>query len=351
MKEQVVQRVGNRSGLGDKARSVATRQQQTKRGSKSASLATRLRSIVAYVPVALKIGLAIAVVALVFFGYRAAASASFFQVRHIQTRGTNRASTQSIEATIRRDVAERGVWRADLRDLSAHLEQLPWVRTAIVTRVLPDGIRVRITEREPKAVVRTSEGKFLWVDEDAVSLGEMSSSDQMPTFFLRGWNEDASSAARQENKERVKKFLELQRVWDAEGVSERVSEVNLQDLGDVRAQLSGDDAEVEIRLGAEDQGKRLKPALATLDKLRQTPQGPYISYLIVSLPKRVLVGLVSGRQALADAMDLSADAPAVVPAKSESNTRKKEEPRSDRQKKDGATRVRNQEKKTDQKRG
>jgi hypothetical protein len=64
---------------------------------------------------------------------------------------------------------------------------------AVVTRVLPDGIRVRITEREPKAVVRNAAGRFIWVDDDAVYLGEMSPTDQMPAFFLRGWNEDNST--------------------------------------------------------------------------------------------------------------------------------------------------------------
>ena len=80
----------------------------------------------------------------------------------------------------------------------------------MVTRVLPDGIRVRITEREPRAVVRNAAGRFIWVDDDAVYLGEMSPTDQMPAFFLRGWNEDELSRAQAENRERVEKFLELQ---------------------------------------------------------------------------------------------------------------------------------------------
>ena len=91
---------------------------------------------------------------------------------------------------VRRDVSQTGVWKADLDQLSDHIEQLPWVRSAVVTRVLPDGIRVRITEREPRAVVRNAAGRFIWVDEDAVYLGEMSPTDQMPGFFLRGWNEE-----------------------------------------------------------------------------------------------------------------------------------------------------------------
>lgn len=296
MREQVsTQKVGNRSGIAARNRSASVAQRPVKRGRDSGlSLAGRLRHLVGYVPAALKICLLLTIAVLVLLGYRAAASASFFQIRQIETRGISRASNESILTTVRRDVGQTGVWRADLSTLSSHLEQLPWVRTAIVTRVLPDGIRVRITERQPRVVVRTSAGRFVWVDEDAVVLSEMVPSDQMPSFFLRGWNEDESPSVRSENKDRVQKFLQLQTDWDTLGLSERVSEVNLLDVGDVRAQLAGDDSQIEVRLGAQDLGHRLKKALSVLDSQRQTARGPLISYIDMTQGKHAIVGLVSG---------------------------------------------------------
>src|SRR5215510_1054921 len=298
MREPIVaQKVGNRSGIG-KGRSTVG-QRPAKRASNE-TIAARLKSLLGYVPLALRIGV-IAIIGLIaFVGYRAAASASFFQVRTVETRGASRASADDIKNTVRRDVSETGVWRADLPALSKHLERLPWVRTAIVTRVLPDGIRVRITEREPKAVVRNAAGRFIWVDDDAVYLGEMSSTDQMPAFFLRGWNEEDSTAARAENRERVRKFLELQRDWSAQGVSERVSEVNLLDLRDVRVQLAGDDSQIEVRLGGQDQSARLSKALAVLDAQRQTARGPLISYIDLTQGKRAIVGLITGSHTVAE---------------------------------------------------
>jgi len=257
-----------------------------------------------YVPTALRIGLIAIVVLLGVVVYRAAAAASFFQIKKVETKGATRASADDIQALVRREVAATGVWRADLQELRQHLEHLPWVRTAIVTRVLPDGIRVRITERQPRAVVRTSSGKFIWVDDDAVYLGDMAATDQMPTFFLRGWNEEEGGQA--ENKQRVAKFLELQKDWDAQGLSERVSEVNLQDLRDVRVQLANDDSQIEIRLGAQEQGARLKKALTVLDAQRQTARGPLISYIDLSQGKRAIVGLTTGTHTVADGPDSTA---------------------------------------------
>jgi cell division protein FtsQ len=298
MREQIVaQKVGNRSGIG-KGRTGAG-QRPAKRGTNE-PISARFKSLLGYVPLALRIGV-IAIIALIgFVGYRAAASASFFQIRTVEARGASRASVEEIKTVVRRDVSETGVWRADLEQLSKHLEKLPWVRTAVVTRVLPDGIRVRITEREPKAVVRTAAGRFIWVDDDAVYLGEMAPTDQMPAFFLRGWNEEVSSAAQAENRERIGKFLELQRDWSAQGVSERVSEVSLLDLRDVRVQLAGDDSQIEVRLGSQDQGTRLGKALTVLDTQRQTARGPLISYIDLTQGKRAIVGLVTGSHTVAE---------------------------------------------------
>ena len=300
MKEQVIaQKVGNRTGIG-KAKSGAGQRPARRDREPGASIATRLRSLVGYVPLALRIGV-IAIFGLVaLVGYRAAASAEFFQVRKVETRGAVRASNEEIKASVLRDVAATGVWRADLEAVSKHLEHLPWVRTAVVTRVLPDGIRVRITERQPRAVVRTGSGRFIWVDDDAVYLGEMSPTDQMPTFFLRGWSEEQTGEAQADNRQRVTRFLELQREWDAQSLSERVSEVNLQDLRDVRVQLAGDDSQIEVRLGGQDQAKRLQNALNVLDAQRQTSRGPLISYIDLSQGKRAIVGLVTGNQTIAD---------------------------------------------------
>jgi len=298
MREPILaQKVGNRSGIG-KGRS-AVGQRPAKRGANE-NIGARLRSLLTYVPLALRIGV-IAIIALIaFVGYRAAASASFFQVRTVETRGASRASVDDIKNVVRRDVSETGVWRADLPQLSHDLERLPWVRTAVVTRVLPDGIRVRITEREPKAVVRTSAGRFIWVDDDAVYLGEMSPTDQMPAFFLRGWNEDNSNTASSDNRDRVRKFLELQRDWSGQGISERVSEVNLLDLRDVRVQLAGDDSQIEVRLGSQDQSSRFGKALSVLDAQRQTSRGPLISYIDLTQGKRAIVGLVTGSHTVAE---------------------------------------------------
>jgi cell division protein FtsQ len=304
VREQIIhQKVGNRSGMHEQRRGSGSAQRTLRRNAgKSETFGARVRAVLGYVPVILKLVLAIGMGVLLFAGYRAAAAASFFQIRNVEVQGNSRASIEDVQMLVKRQVGETGVWRADLKELSAKIERLSWIRTAVVSRVLPDGIRVRLKEREPRAVVRMASGKFVWVDEDAVSLGEMKPTDQMPAFFLRGWNEDQGEAARKENVDRVTKFMTLLREWGAAGLAERVSEVNLIDTRDVRAQLAGDDSQIEVRLGSQDFLERLKGALNVLDESRQTSRGPFISYIDVTQAKRnrAIVGFMSGAHAVSN---------------------------------------------------
>ncbi len=296
MREQaVVQKVGNRSGMVSGRRSSGNSQKPARRErSRAEKPAERFRTALRYLPAILKLSSAVVIGLLLFSAYRAAASASFFEIRKVEVQGISHTTAAEVDSTVRREVSKIGVWNADLQQLSSKLQQLPWVRKAVVSRVLPDGVRVRIVERVPVAVVRTSTGRFRWIDEDAVMLGEMGSSDQMPTFFLRGLTEDDSETARKENVERVASFLQLQRECDAAGVSERVSEINVADLRDVRAQLAGNDSQIEMRLGGQNPGSKLIKGLGVLDEQRKLPNGEFISYIDLSQKKRAVIGFVSG---------------------------------------------------------
>jgi cell division protein FtsQ len=324
MREQVItQKVGNRSGMAGQRRSGAVTQKPAPRENGGEPFSARLRALLGYVPAFLKLALAIVIGVLVFAGYRAAASASFFQLRTVEVQGTSRLQPADIQALVRQSVDKTGVWKADLNGIKQRIERLPWVRTAIVSRVLPDRIRVRITERSPRAVVRTSAGRFRWVDEDAALLGEMQPTDQIPVFFLNGLSDEDSDSARDENRERVAKFLELQQAWDAAGLSERVSEVNLMDVRDVRAQLSGDDSQIEVRLGARDQATRLKGALKALDSHDDIPNRDMISYIDMSLGNgKAIVGLTSGVHTTTDGAEPAAAIPtaALEPANNKKAT-------------------------------
>jgi cell division septal protein FtsQ len=306
MKEQVVASRGARRST---ARPKGFVQKPARRdGSPAArSLNLSVRTLYGYVPMALKVMVSLLIVIGLVIGYRVAASASLFQIRRIDVTGTSRTSPDEIETLTRRAVARTGVWRADLSAISAELSRLPGVRRAVVSRVLPDGLRIRVTERVPVAVVRTAAGHFVWVDDDGVALGEMKPEDHLPAVFMRGWNEDGTEEGRKENVERVQKYLSVIREWDALGLTDRVSEISLLDVRDIRVQLAGNDSQIEVRLGGHDLGSRLKIALDALDVYKQSPRGSLITYVDIQ-SGRVVIGFSSGNQMAAGTNTSSTDA-------------------------------------------
>lgn len=259
----------------------AAQRAKSKRGSWQRALA--------WSPTVAKVLIAVCAGLVLFKGYRAAASSTFFDVRSVDVSGVSQASEDQIKQIVRRG-ASAGAWKADLKALSAEIERQPWVRTAVVTRVLPSGLRVRISERVPRVVVHNAAGRFVWVDDDGVAVGSLTPAQQQPTFFMRGFDESSTDAARAENRERVKTFMTLAGEWEAAGVAARVSELNLDDLRDVRAQLAGDDSQIEVRLGKEGWTKRLSQALGKLDEQRQTPRGALITYIDMTQGRRAVFG-------------------------------------------------------------
>jgi len=294
MKEQVIASRGTRRAA---AQAKGFVQRPARRDGAPAGRRFSARKLFTYLPAVLKLGLSVLILITLIIGYRAAASAALFQVRTVDVTGTTRTSAEEIEGLAKKVVSRTGVWRADLSAISQELSHVPGVRRAVVSRVLPDRLRVRISERVPVAVVRTAAGHLNWVDDEGVALGEMKSDDQIPAFFIRGWNEEGTEEARKDNAERVEKYLALLREWSAAGLSERVSEVNLLDIRDIRVQLAGNDSQIEVRLAP---GQSLKVALDKLEVYKQTPHGSAITYVDVQAG-RVVFGFNSGSKASSDA--------------------------------------------------
>ncbi len=85
-------------------------------------------------------------------------------VQSVEVEGRHRADRQAILDALG---ARRGtpILSVDLDAAKTRLEALPWVRSASVERQLPDGIYIRLVEREPLAVWQ-HHGQFDLIDQD-----------------------------------------------------------------------------------------------------------------------------------------------------------------------------------------
>lgn len=197
---------------------------------------------------------------LMFIGYRTVTASAFFDVKTIEVDGITRLQKNDIEKIVSRHSEKAGVWNADLRQIREDIEKMTLVKSAVVSRRLPDGLRVIINERVPRAVVRVNSGDY-WADDDAVILGAVQKNEERPPFFMQGWNEDRNEKAAKDNQERVKIYTKMLADWQSFELAKRVSAVNLADLQTPQALVPDSGETVTISLPRENFGKRLQKGL------------------------------------------------------------------------------------------
>lgn len=235
-----------------------------------------------FVPLFLIIGILFSLGFLLFMGYRTVTASAFFDVKAIEINGVTRAPKDEIERIVRNQTEKSGAWNADLKDIKTDIEKLTLVKSAVVSRVLPDGIRINVIERVPQAVVRLDGGNF-WADADAVILGEVGKTDERPPFVLNGWDRDKSEKSVKDNQERVKTYVKMLNEWKDFDLSKRVSAVDLSDLQTPQAIVPDSGEAVTVILAKENFGKRLQRGLEIIAK-----KGKEIKSVDLSTQKEII---------------------------------------------------------------
>lgn len=213
-----------------------------------------------FVPLFFIVGILFCLGFLSFMGFKTVTASAFFDVKTIDVRGTSRIEKDDIEKIVRAETEKSGVWNADLTDIKSDVEKLTLVKSAVVSRILPDGLRVNINERVPRALVRLDAGDF-WADDDAVILGAVKKDETIPPFALRGWDTAKNEKAVKDNQERVKIYLKMLDEWKEFDISKRITAVDLTDLRTPQAFVPDSGEQVTIILPKDNFGKRLKAGL------------------------------------------------------------------------------------------
>ena len=162
----------------------------------------------------------------------------------------------SREAVLQQFVRDRGrsVLRVPLDARRSALEEISWVESATVQRILPNRLRVDLTERTPIGFLRNGTELAL-VDAHGVILDRPRGEDlQFP--IVTGLSENMP---REERGKRMQTYQEFMTDIDLvrSGSSDRVSEVDLANPKDLRAVVTGiasavDPQAVTIHFGAGD---------------------------------------------------------------------------------------------------
>jgi cell division protein FtsQ len=162
----------------------------------------------------------------------------------------------------------RNVFFIPLADRKKQLEDIPWVESASVMRLLPNRLRVEIRERHPVAFVHIG-SKIALVDMNGAVMDLPAGGARkysFPVIVGIGVSEPLSTRAA-----RMKIYGRLVRDLDSGGAhySQGLSDVDLSDPEDVKVTTADPNGEVLVHLGSSDFLERFKVYVAHIQEWRQ----------------------------------------------------------------------------------
>lgn len=217
-------------------------------------------------------------VVLMIAGYNALASSRLFELRRITVSDAGPDLRAEVEQAVRRAVGQSKLLDIDLAAVKQKVEAIPLARSASVARVLPDGIFVRVVERRPAVLVRRESESLVWIDEDAVEIGEFSTraanskpgeAQEIPPIAKGFAESNRSQAALVEDRERIAVYKQIEREF-SEGpnpIWSLIDQIDLTFTKDVNLRLAH--PPVMIHVGSTDFRKRFERALQILQAIKQ----------------------------------------------------------------------------------
>ena len=144
----------------------------------------------------------------------------------------------------------RNIFFVPLSERRKQLEQIPWVQSATVMRLLPDQLRVNIVERQPVAFVRQGQHIGL-VDASGILLSMPAAAMAQHHYsfpVVTGIDSGDTAASR---KQRMAVYERMIGELDAnkQNLSEQVSEIDLTDPEDARILMPEQGADILAHMG------------------------------------------------------------------------------------------------------
>ena len=206
--------------------------------------------------------------------------------------GTENVTRHQIMEVMGGDIG-KNIFFVNLDDQKRKLEEIPWVESADVMRLLPNKVRVTIQERTPVAFVQLGP-KIALIDAHGVVMDMPANGAKrysFPVIVGMGENEPLSTRA-----PRMKIFTELTKELDADGShsSQDLSEVDLSDPDDVKITVADPQGELLVHLGSSNFADRFRIYKTHVQEWRQ--QFQHLDSVDLRYDRQVIVNPDSAKE-------------------------------------------------------
>jgi cell division protein FtsQ len=195
----------------------------------------------------------------------------------------------------------KNIFFVHLEQRRKQLEEIPWVQSATVMRLLPDHIRVSVVERQPVAFVREGQQIGL-VDRDGVLLNMPAGAMAQHHYsfpVVTGLNRTDPASMR---KARMAVYERLVGELDSSNqhLSEQISEIDLTDPQDARVLMPEQGMDILGHFGDDRFLERYQRYKAHISEWRQ--QYPKLTAVDLRYDSQVVLEMTKGTDAVAAAM-------------------------------------------------
>jgi cell division protein FtsQ len=193
-----------------------------------------------------------------FTAIRYLRSAERFELKHVSVSGSERLAPEQVMAGAGLDIGAN-IFSIDMDVVRERVEALRWVRHALVHRVLPDQIVIKVHERVPIGDARI-DGQIYHFDDQAMLLPPYDTSESFPVV-------DGFSAGNHEKN--LEKVILYRRIMDELEGQAVLSQIRINDEGEVSVVPLTEPQLVD--LGSEDFKSRWDRYLEVKTQIQQYP--------------------------------------------------------------------------------
>ena len=155
----------------------------------------------------------------------------YFRIHEIEVSGCRTIASEDLRkfAGI---TYEMNMLSLEPRVIQGRLLQHPWVKSARVKRVWPDGLAISIQEYRPQALLVQGSGEqFQYVNSAGVVFAEVGMGKELDFPVITGYDSLASDSARKEMLAAATLFLRLAERNNPNLPAQNISEINLTETG------------------------------------------------------------------------------------------------------------------------
>jgi len=194
-----------------------------------------------------------------FMLYKNVTESSFFNIKNIEINETKQIPKEEIERIVRIETAGKNVWNADVSLIKEKIEGISLVKEAVVSKILPNTIKVNVIERIPKLVAQI-DSDYFWIDDEAKILKKAKREET--NWILLGLQKNTKTS--KEDQERVKVAIKMKEEFEQIGIDDQIKTVNLSDLSEPQILVEDSGEMVTIFPGKDNFGKAILKALEVL---------------------------------------------------------------------------------------